>query len=86
MRILPRRLDAAVRASWADPSTTLGGDRFLGGEAQVACYVAAPALIVKLRYGISDQRSPGSAALGAVTLPATAGRTQVATLQANLSL
>ena len=86
VRILPGRLDAAVRTSWANPSTALVGDRFLGGEAQLACYVAAPRLIVKLRYGISDQRSPGSAALGAVTLPAVAGRTQVGTLQVNLAL
>lgn len=86
VRILPRRLDAALRASWANPSTDLADDRFLGGDAQVALYVAAPQLIFKLRYGISDQHSPGSAALGAVTLPATAGRTQVATLQVNLAL
>jgi hypothetical protein len=86
VRILPGRLDAAVRGSWANPSTDLADDRFLAGEAQVALYIAAPALIVKLRYGIDDQRSPGTAALGAVTLPATAGRTQVATLQVNLAL
>jgi len=86
VRILPARLDAAVRASWANPSIDLDDDRFLSGEAQAACYIAAPRLIFKLRYGISDQRSPGSAALGAVTLPATAGRTQVATLQVNLAL
>ena len=86
LRVLPRQLDAAIRASWANPSTALGGDRFLGGEIQVAWYVAAPALIVKLRYGVSDQRSPGSAALGAVTLPAAVGRTQVGTLQVNLAL
>jgi hypothetical protein len=86
VRILPGRLDAAVRGSWANPSTDLGDDRFLAGEAQVALYIAAPALIVKLRYGLDDQHSPGSAALGAVTLPATAGRTQVATLQVNLAL
>ena len=79
-------MDAAVRLSWTNPSTDLDDDRFLAGEAQVAWYVAAPALIVKLRYGISDQQSPGSAALGAVTLPATAGRTQVGTLQVNLAL
>ncbi len=86
VRILPRRLDAAIRGSWTNPSTGLTDDRFLSGEAQVAWYVAAPSLIVKLRYGIGDQHSPGSAALGAVTLPAVAGRTQVGTLQVNLAL
>jgi hypothetical protein len=84
--IWPRRLDAAVRVSWANPSTALSQDRFLGGEAQIAWYVSVPTLIVKLRYGISDQQSPGSAALGAVSLPATAGRLQLATLQVNLAL
>ncbi len=86
VRLLPRHLDAAVRVSWANPSTDLAGDRLLAGEAQVAWYAAAPMVIVKLRYGIGDQESPGSAALGDVALPATVGRTQVATLQVNLAL
>jgi len=82
--IWPRRLDAAVRVSWADPSTALAGDRFLSGEAQIAWYASAPTLIVKLRYGISDQKSPGAAALGDVILPASTGRLQIGTLQVNL--
>ncbi|HMF40676.1 MAG TPA: hypothetical protein VKQ32_08275 [Polyangia bacterium] len=81
-----RRLDAAVRVSWADPSTSLAGDRFLAGEAQITWYVSAPALIVKLRYGLSDQKSPGTAALGDVSLPANAGRLQIVTAQVNLAL
>jgi hypothetical protein len=84
--VVPRMLDVAVRLSWANPSTSLSDDRLLIGEAQVATYVQAPTLIVKLRYGYGDQQSPGMAALGPVTLPATAGRTQVITLQLNLSL
>ena len=86
VRLWPRRLDAAVRGSWTNPSTDLAGDRLLAGEVQVAWYVAAPTLIVKVRYGLGEQHSPGSAALGAVALPAAVGRTQVGTLQVNLAL
>jgi hypothetical protein len=82
--LIRRWLDAAVSASWTNPSTSLGKDRLLGGEAQVACYIAAPTLILKLRYASFEQRTPGKDALGAVTLPATAGRTQLATLQVKL--
>jgi hypothetical protein len=81
-----RTLDLAVRVSWADPSTSLAGDRFLSGEAQVAWYVSVPTLIVKLRYGIGDQKSPGAAALGDVSLPANVGRLQIVTAQVNLAL
>jgi hypothetical protein len=81
---LVERLDAAIRLSWANPSVELPEDRFLAAEAQVAWYVTIPSLILKLRYGIGDQQTPGMAALGAVTLPATAGRTQLLTLQINL--
>ena len=84
--LLPRRLDAAARLSWANPSIDLSSDRLLMGEVQVAWYAQAPTMIVKLRYGYSYQQSPGSAALGAVTLPATTGRLQIITLQLNLSL
>lgn len=84
--LLPARLDVAVRLSWANPSTSLGDDRLLIGEAQVAWYIRAPTLILKLRYGYSDQQSPGMTALGAVTLPATVGRLQIVTLQINLAL
>lgn len=84
--IWPRQLDAALRVSWANPSTALSHDRFVSGEAQIAWYVSVPALIMKLRYGIGDQASPGSAQLGDVVLPATAGRVQIGTLQVNLVL
>jgi hypothetical protein len=83
--LVPRRLDAAVRISWTDPSTTLADDLFFSAEGQIAYYISAPTLILKIRYGYGDQESPGMTALGAVTLPATAGRTQLITLQINLS-
>ena len=84
--LLPRRLDAAVRISWTNPSTTLADDLFFSAEGQIAYYISAPTLILKLRYGYGDQQSPGTSALGAVTLPATAGRTQLITLQINLAI
>jgi hypothetical protein len=82
----PRKLDIAVRVSGANPSRSLAGDRFVSGEAQLAWYVSVPTLIVKLRYGISDQKSPGMTALGDVTLPASTGRLQIVTAQVNLVL
>ncbi len=84
--LLPKRLDAAVRISWTNPSTALADDRFFSAEGQIAYYISAPTLILKLRYGYGDQQSPRMAALGSVTLPATAGRTQLITLQINLML
>ena len=42
-------------------------------------------LVLKLRYGIADQQTPGMAALGSVSLPIQAGRSQVLTLQLNLA-
>jgi hypothetical protein len=82
--IIPRHLDAGVSGSWANPSTSLSSDRLLGGEGQIAYYISAPTLILKLRYAYFDQQTPGMAALGPVSLPATVGRTQVITLQINL--
>ncbi len=73
--LLPRHLDVAVRVGWINPSLDLDDDRFVSGEAQIAWYIHAPALIVKLRYGIGDRHR--RAALGDVTLPVAVGRTQV---------
>jgi hypothetical protein len=83
--ILRKTLDAAVQVDWADPSTRLSDDRFLAGEAQVTYYVKAPTLILKLRYAYADQQTPGMTALGSVTLPGTAGRTQLITFQTNIA-
>jgi hypothetical protein len=82
--ILPPLFDVAVRVGWIDPSTALSNDRFLAAEGQVACYVKAPTLILKLRYAYADQQTPGMTALGSVKLPGTAGTTQLITLQSNL--
>ncbi|HEX3905081.1 MAG TPA: hypothetical protein VH853_19760 [Polyangia bacterium] len=83
--VVPRWVDVAVRGNWIDPSTSLTNVRTLIGEAQVAYYIHAPILVLKLRYGLADQQSPGVAALGPVVLPIEPGRSQVLTLQLNLA-
>jgi hypothetical protein len=82
--LVPKWLDVAAQAGWTNPSTSLSNDRLLGGQGQLTYYVKAPTLILKLRYALLDQQTPGMAALGVVALPATAGRTQVITLQVNV--
>jgi hypothetical protein len=82
----PRTLDIAVRVNWLDPSTDLDDDYFYSGEVQVAYYVThSPNLVVKLRYGIGEQQSPGMEALGPVSLFTREGELQIATLQLNLA-
>jgi hypothetical protein len=83
--LVPRWVDFALRGNWIEPSTSLDNVRTLIGEAQVAYYIHAPVLVLKLRYGIGDQQTPGTAALGSLSLPITAGRSQVLTLQLNLA-
>jgi hypothetical protein len=83
--LVPHLVDFALRGNWIDPSTSLSHVRTLIGEAQVAYYIHAPVLVLKLRYGIADQQTPGMAALGSVSLPLAAGRSQILTLQLNLA-
>jgi hypothetical protein len=84
--ILPRTLDVAVRVNWLDPSTDLSEDYFFSGEAQVAYYVThSPNLVVKLRYGIGEQQTPGMEALGDVALFTRPGEFQIGTVQLNLA-
>ena len=83
--LVPRWLDFGLRGNWIDPSTSLSHVRMLIGEAQVAYYIHAPVLVLKLRYGVADQQTPGMAALGSVSLPIEPGRSQILTLQLNLA-
>ena len=83
--LVPHWVDVALRGNWIDPSTRLSNVRTLIGEAQVAYYIHAPVLVLKLRYGYADQQTPGPAALGSVSLPIQAGRSQILTLQLNLA-
>jgi hypothetical protein len=84
--IWPHTMDVGLRFNWLDPSVDLDNDTFVSGEAQVAYYVThSPNLVVKLRYGIGRQQSPGMDALGAVTLITKQGNFQLATAQLNLA-
>jgi hypothetical protein len=84
--LVPRHLDVAVRGNWLNPSTSLGNDRFVSGEIQLAYYIThSPVLVVKLRYGFGNQHSPGKEALGAVALFTAEGDVHVGTAQLNLA-
>ena len=79
-------MDVAARFNWLNPSTTLGNDQFYSIEGQIAWYVShSQHLVVKLRYGLGHQDTPGMAALGDVPLVLPAGRTQLGTIQLNLA-
>jgi hypothetical protein len=83
--VLPHWIDVGVRGNWINPSTSLSNVRTLIGEAEASYYIHAPMLVVKLRYGIADQQTPGKSALGPVSLPIAAGRSQLVTAQLNLA-
>jgi hypothetical protein len=84
--LVPRTLDFALRFNYLDPTQDLDNDTFISGEAQLAYYVTqSQNLVVKLRYGIGSQESPGEDALGAVNLFTDAGDLQIATVQLNLA-
>lgn len=83
--LIEQTLDFGIRLSWIDPSRDLDNDRFIAGEAQFAYYVHAPNVVLKLRYGVGDQDTPGMAALGPVSLPIPPGTTHIVTLQLNIA-
>ncbi len=76
------------RASWLDPNRDLGRDQAITLEGQIAWFLHAPELILKLRYGWIRQRSAGGDAIDpaqAARLPFAPGTTHLATLQLNLT-
>jgi hypothetical protein len=84
--IIDKTMDVATRFNWLNPSTTLANDQFYSIEGQVAWYVShSQNLVIKLRYALGHQDSPGMAALGDVPLVLPAGRTQLGTIQLNLA-
>jgi hypothetical protein len=84
--LIPRTLDVGLRFNWLDPSTDLSNDTFWSGEGQFAWYVSqSPNLVVKLRYGMGEQKSPGKDALGPVPLFTSVGKFYITTLQVNLA-
>jgi hypothetical protein len=56
-----RILDFAVRASWLNPDSALPNDEFASFEAQLAWFIKAPYLSLKLRYAYAHQQDPGPA-------------------------
>ncbi len=85
--VIEKTMDAAVRVNWLNPSTSLSNDTFYSFEGQLAWYVShTQNLVIKLRYGIGHQSSPGTYALGAVPLVLSEpDRAQLFTLQLNLA-
>lgn len=74
-------LDIAIRAQYLDPD--LHDTTFASTEGQLAWYVDAPHVLVKLRYGIGRQRASATD----VALPVeVAGTFQVITAQLTLAL
>jgi hypothetical protein len=56
-----RILDFAVRVNWINPSTSLPNDEFASFEAQLAWFIKAPYITLKLRYAYGHQQDPGPA-------------------------
>jgi hypothetical protein len=84
--VIDKTMDVAARFNWLNPSTSLGNDQFYSIELQTAWYAShSQNLVIKVRYGLGHQDSPGMAALGDVPLVLTAGRTQLGTVQLNLA-
>ena len=79
------RIALGGRFNWLDPSSRLSNDRVLQAEGQVAWYILAPSLVLRLRYAWQEQRSPDPAALGKVRLPFAPGTTHLITLQLTLA-
>ncbi|MCY1023044.1 porin [Pyxidicoccus sp. MSG2] len=78
-------LDAGVRLSYLDASGNVDNDLLYVGEAQLAWFVDAPYLALKLRYQIAHQESPDPAAATGLSLAKDPGTTNLITLQVNLS-
>jgi hypothetical protein len=85
--IIEKTMDVAARFNWLNPSTDLGNDNFFSLELMTAYYAMhTQNLVVKARYGIGHQDSPGAAALGPVpVILSTPGRIQLFTIQLNLA-
>ena len=85
--IIDKAVDAGVRVNWLNPSIDLASDQFYSFEGQLAYYIShSQNLVLKLRYGIGKQGSPGTDALGPVPLVISSpGTTQLGTVQINLA-
>ncbi|WP_164021654.1 porin [Pyxidicoccus trucidator] len=78
-------LDAGVRLSYLDASWDLDDDLLYVAEAQLAWFVDAPYLALKLRYQVAHQETPDPAAATGIVLAKDPGTTNLITLQVNLA-
>jgi hypothetical protein len=87
MMLIDKAVDAGVRFNWLNPSIDLPSDQFYSIEGQLAYYISqSPGLVLKLRYGLGKQGSPGTDALGPVPLVISSpGTTQLGTIQLNVA-
>jgi hypothetical protein len=82
-------LDLAVRVNWIDPSLQLTNDQFFATEVQLAWFIKAPYVILRLRYAYGHQQNPGPAPetnpqlFDVVQLPYSTGTGHQVTLQAS---
>jgi hypothetical protein len=81
--LVPHSLDFGVRVNWLNASVDLDETQMFSVEGQFAYYISAPYVVLKLRFGYANQQSPGTDALGDVTLYLPPGKSYVSTLQLN---
>ncbi len=77
-------IGVGARVSWLNPNTALAHDQAFELEEQVAWFIHAPELVLKLRHSWIDQHSPDPAALGSFILPFPTGNSQLFTLQLSM--
>lgn len=80
-----QKLGAGVRCNWLNPNAEISSAQVYEVEGQLAWFIHAPQLVLKLRYAWLKQRSPDADELDAFTLPFPVGITHVATLQLMLA-
>lgn len=82
-----RKLDAAVRLSWADVNLDEGHDQVYGVELNSTWYFHSPNIAFKLRYGYGHQQEPlnGATTSGGAELVLPVPHVHVMTAQVNLS-
>jgi hypothetical protein len=76
------KLAGGVEFDWVDPNTDVSSDSLTVAQAELAWFIHAPDLVLKLRYAHANQQTPTT---GGVSLPYMAGSTNIVTLQFNIS-
>lgn len=78
-------IGVGARVNWLDPTSEFSNDEVIEAEGQVAWFIHAPELVLKLRYAYLHQKTPDAATLGTFTLPFAPGHTNLVTLQLTLA-